>query len=132
MTDIDLNTPVPVRLIDLNEIKNWAERWAKPKVVTKTTTRTYIVDPANADLERIQISEYEPKRVRTAIHVIDDDVALTLEVPVASPDATTPSTAPQGRYMPARTEDYVFYGPDAMWLNSLTAVTRVTVTKEYC
>jgi len=132
MTDIDLNTPVPVRLIDWSEIKNWAERWAKPKVVTKTTVRTYIVNPANADFERVQISEYEPKKMRTVINVVDDDVTLTLEVPTTSPDTTTASLAPQGLYMPARTEDYVFYGPDAMWLNSLTAVTRVTVVKEYC
>lgn len=131
MTEIDLNTPVPVR-IDWTEIKNWASQWAKPKVVARTTIRTYVIDPADSDHSRIQIAEYEPKRMRTAIHVIDSDVSLTLEVPVKSPDATTANTAPQGGYLPVRTEDYVFYGPDAMWLNALTAVTRVVVVKEYC
>ena len=126
-----MSTPVPVT-IDWGEIKNWAERWAKPRVVSRTTTRTYIIDPASDDFDNVQIADYEPSRMRTVIHVIDDDVTLTLESPVTSPDTTTTSVAPQGRYMPARTEEYILYGPDAMWLNSLTAVTRVTVTKEYC
>lgn len=45
------------------------------------------------------------------------------------------SVPPQGRFLPASTSvEYQFFGPDAMWINSLTGATigRVTVTKEYC
>lgn len=124
------NTIVPV------EIKNWADIYVKPKIVTRTTFKTYIIDAAEVvGVKNIQISDYEPKRMRTVIHIVEGSVALTLEPPVTSPDATGVGIAPQGRYLPGSIDkEYVFYGPDAMWLNSLVAVaaSRVTVTKEYC
>lgn len=116
------------------EIKNWADS-AKPPTVKKSTLKTYIIDPtAVAGPKNVQIADYEPLRFRLLIQVIDVAVALTLEVPTTSPDVSTASIAPQGRYLPPNvaSPEYVFLGPDAFWLNSLTAVTRVTVTKEYC
>ncbi len=116
------------------EIKNWADAWANPRVVMKTTVQTYILDPASTNNRNIQIAAYEPKRMRTVIQVIDAAVTLCLEVPRTSPDVSVAiGPAPQGRYLPPSLDhDYELYGPDEMWVNSLAAVTRVTVTKEYC
>lgn len=122
-------TPIPV------EIKNWAEP-IKPPFVKKTTVKTYIIDGSGAVGQKVaQISDYEPKRYRMVISVVDTAVALTLEAPTASPDpGNTASAAPQGLYLSPSTTPYTFNGPDAMWLNSIqgAAVTRITVTKEYC
>lgn len=128
MDDTVITHPVPV------EIKNWADP-IRPPFVKKTTIKTYIIDPTGAaGPKNVQICDYEPKRLRLSINVIDAAVSMTLDAPVASPDASTASTAPQGGYLPISVSapDYEFFGPDAMWLNSLTAVTRVTVVKEYC
>lgn len=131
MDDFDtrVSNPVPV------EIRNWPDPApAKPPLIKSTTVKTHIIDPAGAAGEkRIQICDFEPKRMRMAIQVIDAAVALTNEVPTTSPDASTSSTAPQGRYLPPNVAapDYEFFGPDAFWLNSLGTITRVTVTKEY-
>lgn len=126
--------PVLVRIVDFDQIKNWATP-IKPPYVKKTTVKTYIIDPAGGGSGKsVQICDYEPTRMRLAIQVIDVAVALTMEAPVVSPDATTASTAPQGQYLPPNVANkpYEYFGPDAFWLNSLTAVTRVTVVKEYC
>lgn len=123
-------TPVPV------EVQNWAPPIKDP-VVKTTSLKTYILDPAGtAGPKNIQITDYEPGRMRLEIQVIDVAVVLTLDPPVSSPDTCTASTAPGsgGRYLPPNNtanSGYEFYGPDAFWLNSLTAVTRITVTKEY-
>lgn len=118
------------------EIKNWPEPPAKQPYVKNTTLKTYIVDPASSiGLRSVQISDYEPRRVRMAIQVIDSPVVLVVDAPpTVSPDTSTASSAPSGLYLPVNTADqpYEFFGPDAFWLNSLTAVTRVSVTKEYC
>ena len=118
--------PIPV------EIKNWADP-IKPPFVRRSTFKTHVLDPA-VEPTFVQICDYEPKRYRMAINVIDVSVTLTLDVPVNSPDTTTASLAPQGLYLPVNENKapYEFFGPDAMWLNALTAVTRVTVVKEYC
>lgn len=133
MSDKEI-THVDVKVLNFAEVKNWVERYAKPRNALRTTLKTHIVDPANADFKLVQICEYEPNRVRTIVHVIDAYVSLTLEVPVASPQLSVAAgPAPQGRYLPPSLDcPYVFYGPDAMWINSGAAVTRVTVTKEYC
>ena len=129
MPDERIATPVPV------EIKNWAEP-IKPPYVKLTTVKTYIIDPANPNVNdrRIQITDFEPKRLRMAIQVIDAAVSLTTEVPNTTPDTSSASVAPQGRYLPPNVAgpDYEFFGPDAFWINALSAITRVTVTKEYC
>ena len=129
MTDTDISTthPVPV------EIKNWADP-IKPPYVKRTTFKTYIIDPTGATgPKNIPISSYEPKRFRLIIQVIDAAVALLLESPVTSPDSGVIGVAPQGLYLPPNLiRPYDFLGPDEMFLNSLTAVTRVTVVKEYC
>jgi hypothetical protein len=120
--------PVPV------EVKNFADP-IKPPYVKRTTFKTYIIDPAGlAGPKNVAICSYEPKRFRMMIQVIDVAVTLTLESPVASPDTTNASLAPQGLYLPPNvaTRPYEFLGPDEMFLNALTAVTRVTVAKEYC
>jgi hypothetical protein len=126
--------PILVRVVDFDQIKNWATP-IKPPYVKKTTLKTYILDPTAANgPKNVQICDYEPTRMRIAIQVIDVAVTLTNEPPTSSPDTTTASTAPQGRYLPPNvaSKEYELFGPDAFWLNSLTAVTRVTVTKEYC
>jgi hypothetical protein len=116
------------------EIKNWPDP-IKPPYVKKTTVKTYVVDPAGtAGPKNVQICDYEPRRYRMSIQVVDVSVTLTMESPVASPDVSTASAAPQGLYLPPNitSDNYEFNGPDAFWINSLTAVTRVTVVKEYC
>jgi hypothetical protein len=124
--EVITNHPVPV------EIKNWADP-IKPPYVKRTTIRTYIIDPAATD-SWVQISDYEPKRLRMVINVIDAAVTLTMESPVNSPDTSTASVAPQGRHLSISggSPGYDFFGPDAFFLNALAAVTRVCVTKEYC
>lgn len=128
MTTPTESHPVPV------EIKNWSDGTAKPRLVKKTTLKTYVLDPAGvAGPKNVQISEYEPKRVRMVVTVIDDHVALLLEPPIISPDVDNPQLAPQGLFIRGAGTNlpYPFYGPDAMWLNSLAVATRVTVVKEY-
>jgi hypothetical protein len=126
--------PILVRVADFDQIKNWAAP-IKPPYVKRTTVKTHIIDPAGlAGSKNVQICDYEPTRMRIAIQPIDVAIALTLETPTSSPDISTASVAPQGVYLPPTpaSTPYEFFGPDAMWLNSLTAVTRVTVVKEYC
>lgn len=115
------------------EIKNWSDSVTSP-IIRNTSLKTYIIDPAGlAGPKNVQISDYEPKRIRMAIQVIDVAVTLLSDAPVTSPDASSASTAPQGLYMPPNpaAKPYEFFGPDAFFLNALTAVTRVTVVKEY-
>ena len=126
---------VQVHVTNLDQIKNFADPPAKPPFVKKTTIKTWIIDPTGvAGPKNTQICDYEPTRLRMAIQVIDVSVTLTRETPVTSPDTSTASSAPQGLYLPPNVaaQPYEFFGPDAFWLNSLTAVTRVTVIKEYC
>lgn len=116
------------------EIKNWPDP-IKPPYVKSTTIKTYVIDPTGAaGPKSAQICDYEPRRYRLAIQVIDVAVTMTKESPVASPDTTAAGIAPQGLYLPPNvaTQPYEFNGPDAFFLNSLTGVTRVTVVKEYC
>jgi len=130
----DVEHVIPVRITNLDQVKNYADPPARPPFVKKTTVKTYIIDPTGANgPKNVQICDYEPMRLRLAIQVIDVAVTLTLDSPTSSPDTTTASTAPQGLYLPPipANTPYEFFGPDAMWLNSLTAVTRVTVVKEY-
>lgn len=125
--------PIPVSVVGMDQVIANTAPSAKDPYIRNTSLRTYVIDPANPDVQsrRPQICDYEPKRVRMAIYVIDVAVALTLEVPINSPDTTSASAAPQGAYLPPRDNPYEFFGPDAMWLNALTAVTRVVVVKEY-
>lgn len=125
-------SPVPV------EIKNWAEP-IKPPFVKNTTVRTYVIDPAAPLNNRnVQITDYEPNRLRMAILVIDAGVSITTEPPVNSPDVTSTTLAPQGAYLPPNAaagnltaSPYEFFGPNAFWLNPVSTVTRVTIIKEY-
>ena len=117
-------------------IKNWADA-AKPPRIANTTVKTYVVDPAgvvlsNNDIRRVQIADYEPNRVRMVIQVIDAAVMLCKETPTSSPDVSSVTVPGTGRYLPNSITEYILYGPDAWWVNSVTAATRVTVTKEYC
>jgi len=118
--------------IDVN-VKNWADP-VKPPYVKRTTFKTYTIDPNGVDgPKNVQICDYEPTRIRLAIFVVDAACALTLNTPTLSPDTNTLALPPVGLYLqssPARVVE--FYGPDAMWLNSLGAETRVSVLKEYC
>lgn len=127
--DDRIAVPVPV------EIKNWADP-IKPPYVKNTTVRTYVIDPAALDRSQrfAQIANFEPRRLRMAVQVIDAPVAMTKEQPLTSPDASSATAAPQGLYLPTNVTSppYEFFGPDEWWINSLATVTRVTVTKEYC
>jgi hypothetical protein len=116
-------------------IKNWAEA-AKPPRVTNTTVKTYVVDPAGVvtdpNTRRVQIAEYEPNRLRMVIQVIDAAVVLMKDVPTTSPNPSTTANPGPGRLLPNGAIEYIFYGPDAWWINSEAFISRVTVTKEYC
>lgn len=103
---------------------------AKKRKVLGTTGRTYVLDVAG----RIQLGDYEPTRVRMTVRPIDAAVALTFETPVVTPDVSSPTVAPQGLYLAPNPTGHAetFYGPDAVWINSLGTATRVTVVKEYC
>lgn len=128
MPDERIATPVPV------EIKNWAEP-VKPPYVKNTTLKTYIIDPASAiGQKNVQISDFEPRRLRLMIQVIDSGVALLTDPPTTSPDVSSTANANAGLYLSPNDSGntYEFFGPDAFWLNALTTITRVTVTKEYC
>lgn len=123
----------------LVQVQNWADQPAKPPTLRNTTFRTIIVDPANPNVpdRSMQICNYEPKRARLTIQVIDSPVLLLVEPPVLSPAPAVVAAGPppQGLYLPVSTafEGYCFYGPDAFYLNSITgsAVGRVTIRKEY-
>jgi hypothetical protein len=120
-------------MIQDNAIRVVVDNLPKRKRYTTTSIRTFILDPAGTgDGKSAQVASYEPTRVRMVIIPIDAAVALTLEVPSKSPDTGAAGTAPQGGYLPVSTVGWWFYGPDAWFLNSLTAITRVTVIKEYC
>jgi hypothetical protein len=103
-----------------------------------TTFKTYIIDPTGVAGPKFQqICDYEPRRCRLVIISPETDICVTLEVPVLSPDPTVSganAVAPVGAFLPSTiTADRAFYGPDAMWVNSVAAETagRVTVIKEY-
>ena len=122
-------TEIPVH------IQNWPDAWGKPPTIKATTIKTYILNPAASDTTQrwAQIAEYEPKRARLAIQPLDANVTLTLEQPQTSPDTSVAAgPPPQGGVLAFSVGyQYCFYGPDAMWINSLAAVTRVVVVKEY-
>lgn len=118
-------------------VKNHADFQVEPKGIINTTVKTYVVDPAasptaNNDARRTQIADYEPNRRRMVVQVIDAAVMICKETPTTSPDASTVAAPGVGRYLPNGLIEYCFYGPDAWWINSVSAATRVTVTKEYC
>lgn len=117
-------------------VKNWDKAPKPTPRITNTTVKTYTIDPAGVvadnNSRRIQIADYEPNRLRMVIQVIDAAVMLCKETPTNSPDASTVTVPGVGRYLPNGLIEYAFYGPDAWWINSVTAATRVTVTKEYC
>jgi hypothetical protein len=132
----DNETPkVPVD-IDWSEVKNWAEKFAQPRLVKTTSMKTHVVDATGATGagKAVQIAAYEPARVRTLIQALDADVVLLTQNPSVVPDATVAAgIAPaDGMVIPkANTVPTEFYGPDALWINSITGVTRVNVVKEY-
>jgi hypothetical protein len=118
-------------------VQNWPDEWAKPPAIKSMTFRTYIIDPAGAGngTKQVQICEYEPRRARIVIQVPDQAVMLTLDPPNTSPDTSSVTVGGQGRYLPATNAyEYILYGPNPMWLNSIVGSTtgRVTVTREYC
>lgn len=130
--DVDPRVQIPVPV----DIRNWADSPAKAPVIKKTTLRTYILDPANVNTADrvISICNYEPKRTRLVIDVIDAQIGITTESVVTSPGVSVAAgPAPQGRVLPTSGafEGYNFYGPDAFWIYPLGAVTRVTVTSEF-
>lgn len=131
-----MTAPTPDALAFEVTVKNWADFQVEPKGIVNTTVKTYTIDPAGAvgnnDARRTQIAEYEPNRRRMVVMVIDAAVMLCKEPPTQSPEASTVAAPGTGRFLPNSTQEYIFYGPDAWWINSVTAATRVTVTKEYC
>lgn len=130
--ETDTHTPI----VDVN-IKNWADVSAKPRVVKRTTVKTWVLDSTGAAGAKFQqIASYEPDRVRMWIMVNDFAVAILIDPPNFSPDPNNAAgTAPQGAFLPVNTNatPYEFFGPDAFWINSVAAgAGRVTVIKEYC
>ena len=128
--------PIPPVTPDLPNlpvvIKNWADGYVGPKGISHTVMTTYTLDPANADWKLVQIAAYEPNRRRLVIEVVDAAVMLLTSKPSKSPDPSTVAIPGTGRYLPPSVYEKEFFGPDEMWLNTVTTATRVTVTKEYC
>lgn len=129
---------IDVRVINPVEadIKNWAES-ARPPIIKNTVLKTYILDSAgtinSGNRTYYQISDYEPRRVRMAIWVLDQNITLLTDPPNQSPNLDAGlTTAPQGALLPISNVPYEFFGPDAFWINSLNATARVVVVKEYC
>lgn len=119
--------PVPVT------VTNWAPP-VKPPFCKNTTVRTIVVDPANGNQNNyLQVSDYEPNRLRLALVVIDADVMITTDPPTTSGVASTTAVPGNGGVLPKNSgnDPYEFFGPDAFWINSLATITRVTVIKEY-
>lgn len=103
--------------------------------IARSTFKTYILDATGvAGPLYAQICDMEPNRKRLVIISNDADIQVTLEVPPNAPDGTTATLAGQGAYLPKSTVEREFFGPDAMWIKSITGATagRVTVIKEYC
>lgn len=127
-----MTTPVDHLSIVPVEIKNWPDPPAKDPLIKSTSIKTYTIDPASTTgFRSAQITDFEPRRMRIALYVIDGAIAITTEQPITSPDVSTATAAPQGGYFPPATDAYEFFGPDALWINALSAATRVTVVKEY-
>jgi hypothetical protein len=118
---------VPVKVI------NWDEKKEPKPEIVKTTVKTYVLDATGAvGPKNVQVCDYEPRRVRLEIVAIDQDITVTTDVPVASPDTSSVTVAPQGRHVPKiPAYPFITNGSDAFWINSLTATTRVTVTREF-
>lgn len=134
MTDLPVTSDIPTWDVS---VKNWADM-AKPPEIASTSVHTYTIDPAatptaNNDARRTQIASYEPNRYRMVVTVIDSPVMLVMDTPASSPEPSTVSQTSAGRYLANGLFEYVFYGPDAFYINSITggAASRVTVTKEY-
>jgi hypothetical protein len=121
--------PNPVQV----EVKNWPDPPAKLPAVKNSSIRTVVL-AGNLDGLNTQISDYEPRRVRMAIWVIDAAVAISDSQPNTTPDASTSTTktASGGAVLPVSVIPYEFFGPDAWWLNQLGTITRVTILKEFC
>lgn len=121
-------TPVPVN------IQNWPNPPAKEPAVKNSSIKTYLLVATGGDGINAQISDYEPKRVRMAIWVLDAPIGITDSVPNTSPDLSTATAKPSsgGGVLVNSTQPYEFFGPDAWWINNLGTTTRVVVLKEYC
>lgn len=119
--------PVPV------QITNWAPP-AKPPEIKNTSLKTYVLDSAGvAGPTNVQISDFEPRRVRTAIWVLDQNITLLTSAPNAMSNLGVSATvAAEGALLPVSNIPYEFFGPDAFWINSLNSTARVIVVKEYC
>jgi hypothetical protein len=128
MTDSDrILQPVEVT------VKNWPDPPAKQPLVKNSTIRTVLL-AAGADGTVVQISDYEPKRIRMVLYVLDSPIGMSDSPPTTSPDASTSTSKPAsgGGVLPNSTNPYEFFGPDAWWINQLGMATRVTILKEFC
>lgn len=119
--------PQPVAV----EIKNWPDPPAKPPYVKNTTLRTVILS-TTFDGTSIQISDYEPRRYRMVVIPLDSAIAVLDHVPTTSPDTSDATHKADGAVLPNGIQPYEFFGPDAWWINRLSADTRVTIIKEFC
>lgn len=128
---------VPVEISNLGDVvKNFADVIAKPRFVRHTTFNTIILDSTDALFRKMaQICDYEPSRIRMVIRTLDQPIAILTEIPHVSPDTSSVTVPPAGLHLPtvATAPLNEFFGPDAMWANTLVAgTTRVTILKEYC
>jgi hypothetical protein len=120
MSENDLVT-VPVN------VQNWKD---KPSVFT--TVKTWILDSTGvAGPNNVQICDDECYRISMIVKPIDQDIAITTDVPVHSPDTSSATVAPQGAHISKGDDPWVFGGTGPMWINTVTVATRVVVVKEY-
>lgn len=119
------------------EVKGKVEvtNFPKGRYAGRTTLKTYILDPAGANpgVKNQQICGFNAARTRLVIQVIEQPVILCKETPSVSPDTSSVALIPTGRHLPVSAQEYVLYGPDEFWLNSIVGATpgRVTVTEEF-
>jgi hypothetical protein len=120
--------PVPV------EIKNWPDPPAKNPAIKNTITRNYILTAdGSIDGSVVQIGDYEPKRVRLVLLVVDAAIAVADSLPGNTGAQVSSVTAkPSGAVLPNTAQPYEFFGPDALWIINLGTPTRVSMIKEYC
>lgn len=111
--------------------------WPSPDKTryNKTTVKTYIFDPAGTGgIPKTQvIAGYEPTRTRLVIRAIDADVMLTTAAPVTVPGTSSTTVQAEGMHISGgiNVPPTILFGQDEFYITALSAVSRVTVIKEY-
>lgn len=120
-----INDPVPV------EIQNWPNPPAKDPEIKNSVVRSFLLSSNGFDGLVAPIGDYEPKRVRLAVYVLDAPISIQDSNPSNSGQTSDVTHKADGGIFVNGVQPYEFFGPDAFWIVRLTADTRVTIIKEY-